>query len=188
MRKRLVRRETGGVRFVTFSCFRRLPLLSNPRIADLFAAELARVRREHGMRLYAWVAMPEHVHLMAQPMDGVTLERSLRSIKVALARRVVHRWRAMRASILDTITTDAGAVRCWQYGGGFERNVGDGSEFIREVCSIHRNPVERGLVARSEDWRWSSVRWWGGTREGECDPPPATLAKRLAWNHWENWK
>lgn len=45
MRKRHARRETGGVRFVTFLCFRRLPLLSNPRIADLFAAELARVRR-----------------------------------------------------------------------------------------------------------------------------------------------
>ncbi len=101
MRKRLVRRETGGVRFVTFSCFRRLPLLSNPRIADHFAAALARVRREHGMRLFAWVTMPEHVHLMVQPMNGVTLERSLRSIKVALARRVVQRWRAMRASILN---------------------------------------------------------------------------------------
>lgn len=43
MRKRLVRRETRGVRFVTFSCFRRLPLLSNPRIADRFAAELSRL-------------------------------------------------------------------------------------------------------------------------------------------------
>ncbi len=101
MRKRLVRRETCGVRFVTFSCFRRLPLLSSPRIADHFAAALARVRREHGMRLFAWVTMPEHVHLMVQPMNGVTLERSLRSIKVALARRVVQRWRAMRASILN---------------------------------------------------------------------------------------
>jgi putative transposase len=24
---------------------------------------------------------------------------------------------------------------------------------------IHANPVRRGLVARAEDWQWSSARW-----------------------------
>jgi len=29
---------------------------------------------------------------------------------------------------------------------------------------IHANPVRRGLVARAEDWEWSSARWYAGLR------------------------
>jgi putative transposase len=29
---------------------------------------------------------------------------------------------------------------------------------------IHANPVRRGLVARIEDWEWSSARWYAGIR------------------------
>jgi hypothetical protein len=29
---------------------------------------------------------------------------------------------------------------------------------------IHANPVRRGLVARPEDWEWSSARWYAGLR------------------------
>jgi len=25
---------------------------------------------------------------------------------------------------------------------------------------MHRNPVARGLVAKPEEWRWSSYRWY----------------------------
>ena len=30
------------------------------------------------------------------------------------------------------------------------------------VDYIHGNPVRRGLVARPEDWQWSSARWYAG--------------------------
>jgi len=31
---------------------------------------------------------------------------------------------------------------------------------------MHRNPVTRGLVARAEDWRWSSYRWYALQERG----------------------
>lgn len=27
---------------------------------------------------------------------------------------------------------------------------------------LHANAVHRGLVAKAEDWKWSSARWFGG--------------------------
>src|SRR5262249_10195557 len=73
-RKRMRRWETPGqTRFVTFSCQHRLPLFRNQRIAQLFVDRLAEARREHQLRVFAWVVMPEHVHLLCRPPQGIAL-------------------------------------------------------------------------------------------------------------------
>ncbi len=188
IRKRLRRREApGDVRFVTFSCQRRLPLLGDPATRDMFSRELAAARLSHGFQLFAWVVMPEHVHLLLRPADGATLGAALRSLKTAVAKRVVNQWREQDDRRIAQILTARGDARFWQKGGGFDRNVRDGQEFCREVRYTHRNPVERGLVAKPEDWAWSSVRWWMGQRDGvvECDPPPGDPQ---SWVSWKGYK
>jgi putative transposase len=185
IRKRMRRWENpGAVRFVTFSCQRRLPLLGRPAIRDLFAEQLASARREHGFELYAWVAMPEHAHLLLRPRPEAKLADALRSLKTSIARQVVGRWRELQAPILAELRTSRGTLRFWQKGGGFDRNVRTMEEFCREVLYTHRNPVERELVKEPDEWKWSSVRWWMGAREGEieCDPPPGDP------RNWELWK
>jgi len=50
IRRRLHRREeTNRVRFVTFSCYRRLPLLVNPRICGLLVELVDRARAANGV-------------------------------------------------------------------------------------------------------------------------------------------
>jgi putative transposase len=188
IRKRMKRREIDGdIRFITFSCQRRLPLLSNPAIADLFADRLAWTRRNHKFKLYAWVLMPEHVHLLVLPARGSTLEAALRSLKLSFSTRVLARWKQVAPGMLKKIDDGQGNPRFWQAGGGFDRNVRHMTEFMREVRYIHRNPVERGLVLTPELWRWSSVRWWMGHRDAEidCDGPPETGAE---WSRWQGFK
>ena len=188
LRKRMRRwEEPGGVRFLTFSCHRRSPLLRNPAIADLFSQTLSATRRTYGFELFAWVVMPEHVHLLLRPGPDAPLGAALRSIKTSVAKRVVARWRELGAPIVETLRTGRGDVRFWQKGGGLDRTVRDEREFCREVWYIHTNPVKRGLVGRAEDWRWSSRRWWMGKREGEveCDPPPGD---RRVWEAWRGYK
>ena len=50
----------------------------------------------------------------------------------------------------------------WQ-GESYDHWVRDETEFIRIIAYIENNPVKAGLVARSEDRRWSSAweRRWG---------------------------
>jgi putative transposase len=174
----------GGWRFITFSCNRRLPLLSNDTICQLFLESLDESRRKHGFQLFAWVIMPEHVHLLMQPRLDADLSDALLSLKLAVSKVVIARWRQLNAPILARITDSDGTPRYWQPGGGFDGNVRSLLEFCREVRYIHRNPVKRGLVEAPEHWRWSSVRWWMGEREGEfpCDPPPGKYER---WNRWK---
>jgi putative transposase len=76
----------GQVRFVTFSCQRRLPLFSNPRIAQEFVLAMADARRRHKAELFAWVVMPEHVHLLLRPAAQHPLGPMLRSLKMAVSK------------------------------------------------------------------------------------------------------
>jgi putative transposase len=185
IRKRMRRRE-GGVRFITFSCQGRLPLLSNPRIADLFLDRLAAARARLSIELFAYVVMPEHVHLLVRSPRDQPLDRALLWLKLAVAQRVIRRWRESAPSMLKRIDDGHGSPRFWQKGGGFDRNVRDLSEFSREVRYIHHNPVERGLVTAPRLWKWSSVRWWGQREnEVECDPPP--MSHEVDWSTWKGY-
>lgn len=183
LRKRLKRREViGGVRYITFSCHRRSPLLGNPSIRDVFVRALYAARARFRFELYAWVVMPEHVHLMLRPPEGLALDAILKALKQSVAQTVIARWKQLNATVLDSITVH-GRIRFWQRGGGFDRNVRDQSELAREIRYIHRNPIERGLVQSPEDWVWSSLRWWMGIGSDDqpCDTPPGDPRSWAAW-------
>lgn len=181
---RMRRREiTGNIRFITFSCHQRFALLGSAPIRDVFVDSLRRSRSRYKYELFAWVVMPEHIHLLIRPTE-TSLVPILRFIKLSSSQRVLSRWKALNAPVLRTITLDDGTPRFWQKGGGFDRNVRHMSEFCREVRYIHNNPVTRGLVDKPETWRWSSVHWWMQPRECDlmCDSPPGGPGS------WGNWK
>jgi putative transposase len=182
IRRRLRRREEPDrIRFVTFSCYHRLPLLGNPGICRLVLDRLEAARAPHGVEIIAWVIMPEHVHLLVRPGPGVPLGRTLRSVKMSIAKRVLARWGELRAPVLERVASRTGP-RFWQAGGGFDRNVRDDDELSREIRYIHENPVERGLAAEPTAWRWSSVHWWMGRREGEF---PCVYPRGEEWPRWQ---
>ena len=55
--------------------------------------------------------------------------------------------------------------RFWQPGGGYNRNITRISTLRSMIEYLHGNPVRRGLVAKAEDWEWSSARWYAGLRQ-----------------------
>ncbi|MAY74800.1 MAG: hypothetical protein CMJ31_08840 [Phycisphaerae bacterium] len=163
--------NANHARFLTFSCFRRLPLFSNDLIKDAFVERLTETRRRHALKLHAWVVMPEHVHLILRCEAEVTVAQVLRTLKIGLAKDVISRWRDLDAPIIDRVTDSRGQTRFWQRGGGYDRNLLMGSELFKKIEYVHRNPVRRGLVEQPSAWRWSSARWWSGDRDGvlPCD-------------------
>lgn len=81
----------GDLHFITFSCYKRLPLLKSARARDVFVRELARVRDELGFGLMGYVVMPEHVHfLMSEPPRG-TPSTVLQKLKLRVARKMRER-------------------------------------------------------------------------------------------------
>src|SRR4051812_33241135 len=124
------RRETPNqTRFLTFSCYDRRPLFGNALIRDLFVEHLEKARLELGFVVYAWVVMPEHVHLLVLPRsEGAGVPTILSRIKRPLALKVIRRWRELNAPILRDVTDSSGLTRFWQKGGGYDRNMRDQDE------------------------------------------------------------
>ncbi len=160
--------EPGQARELVFSCYRRYPFLGRDRTRLWFLEELETARREWSFDLWAYVLMPEHVHLLIYP-HGPKPEvgRIVGQIKEAVARRAIAYVEEHAPQWLARITVHEGGRtrrRFWQPGGGYDRNVVEPSTAHEMVEYIHANPVRRGLVARAEDWEWSSARWYAGVR------------------------
>jgi putative transposase len=59
------------LRFITSSCYRRLPLLGSAHARNVFVQILNEVRDQFGFALVGFVVMPEHVHLLiGEPKRG----------------------------------------------------------------------------------------------------------------------
>jgi putative transposase len=147
--------ETGRSHFVTFSCYHRRPLFDADPARRVFELALERVRRSFGLCVYAYVVMPEHVHLLvSEPMRDL-LAVALKPLKQGVSRRLVGE-----------------AEHFWQkrY---YDFNVRNYRQFMEKLRYIHWNPVKRGLCERPEDWEWSSFRQYAtgcdGRVEIECE-------------------
>jgi len=78
--------DLGTARFVTFCCFRMQPSLKGSTTIRLLLRHLDEARHKHRFRLWGYVVMPEHVHLVMLPRDGMKLGLVIREIKSKMAR------------------------------------------------------------------------------------------------------
>ena len=141
----------GQSHFVTFCCYHRRRLLTTNESRRIFESALERVRRTFKLRVYGYVLMPEHVHLLLSEPQQDTLADALKSLKQGVSRRLI-----------------GDAQHFWQkrY---YDFNIRDYPQFMEKLRYIHRNPVKAGLCERPEDWEWSSFRHYATGREGRVE-------------------
>ena len=130
--------KAESLHFITFSCFGRLPYLEASETKDVVEAVLEAVRARHGARVYAYVLMPEHVHLLMNEPPSILVAQFLKAFKQITSRKL-----------------KGDRERFWQerY---FDGNIHGESARSEVIRYIHRNPVKRGLAASPEQYRWSS--------------------------------
>lgn len=140
--------QSGQTHFVTFGCYHRAPSFASDAAKAIFEAGLERVRLSYELCVYAYVVMPEHVHLLIGEPQRATLAVALKSLKQGTSRRLIGE-----------------AAHFWQkrY---YDFNVRDHEQFVEKLRFIYRNPVQRGLCQNPQDWPWSSFRHYATGDEG----------------------
>ena len=97
------------------------------------------MRLRFKMRIYGYVVMPEHVHLLVSEPTPETLANAMHFIKLSFTKRLRR----------------PGSFWQKRY---YDRNLRDATEFDEKLGYIHLNPVKRGLVKGPAEWEWSSFR------------------------------
>ena len=80
----------------------------------------------------------------------------MQALKLGFARRILHQARRRRNAAQPQVFQQA-PQHIWQKR-FYDFNIWTGRKRVEKLRYIHRNPVERGLVASPELWRWSSYR------------------------------
>src|SRR5580698_4486820 len=152
----------GSLHFITWSCYRRKPLLGNSARRDLVLTVIELMRVRYRFAVIGYVVMPEHVHLLiSEPFIGDP-SKIIQAVKLSVSRRLA--------------IAGESSGRFWQ-SRFYDFNLWSQQKEVEKLKYMHRNPVVRGLVASPEDWRWSSYRSYAYGEAG--------LVRINDWTWWE---
>ena len=149
--------HAGDLHFITFSCYQRRPYFDHVSARDRFESALERMRTRYWFVVIGYVVMPEHVHILINEPKVGTLAGAIQALKLSVAVRERQR-------------------PFWQprY---HDFNVFSSAKRTEKLRYLHRNPVKRGLVAKPEDWAWSSFRHYAAGFDG-------TVEIESSWTAW----
>src|ERR1039458_4522413 len=80
--------KAEALHFITFSCFHRLPPLDAPDPKNTVEAVLEQTRARHQARVYAYVLMPEHVHLLINEPPSILMAQFFKAVKQITSREL----------------------------------------------------------------------------------------------------
>src|SRR5450631_1286824 len=95
----------GHLHFITFTCYRRLPLLRSVRARNVFVSILGEVRDRYGFSLVGYVVMPEHIHLLIGEPGKATPSTVMQVLKQRVSRRLRRTRRTHAAHFNLTVAT-----------------------------------------------------------------------------------
>lgn len=180
MEKFRVSKDTPSL-YITAVAKDRLPVFQTDAIKSVTCQALDEARASCGFLLFAYVIMPDHLHLLAdspRPPSEV-----LRYIKGTIAHRVIEylKEKGYESSLRKLRHTEWKRQHRYSLW-GYESNVFSvfsESVFAQKVNYIHLNPVRGSLVERAIDYRWSSARCW--QRCERDDEPLRVDLDRIVW-------
>jgi len=129
--------------------------LSDNHAKELFIYHLNQARQKHDFKIYGYVIMPEHVHLVIYPPENMKLGLVIREIKSKMAREYFFE----KEMGFPNSKPVFWMKRC------YDHNCRTNETVIEKINYCHKNPVIRGLVKSPGEWIWSSYNYYKGETE-----------------------
>ena len=167
--------------YITIVAKNRLPVFQTDEIKLITCHALDEARKSGNFLIFAYVIMPDHLHLLTDCPD--TSADVLRRIKGLTARRVIDNlkeqgFQTSLAKLRHEEWKRKHSYSLWQQ----EKNVlsifSEGM-LMQKVNYIHLNPVRAEMAERPADYRWSSARIW--QRIPTDDEPLNVDLDRITW-------
>ena len=153
--------------FITTTAVERVHLFKRDVIKRIIADSLTYVRAERWISLYAFVIMPNHVHIIVHFEQGHSLADVMRDFKKHTSKQIIRQYQAENSQqVLAFLRQAAGEApdqqyRVWEEGYD-ARNVFSPDFLRQKVEYVHNNPCQSRwqLAERPEEYPWSSARYY----------------------------
>ena len=162
--------------FVTTRTYNDVRIFQKKENTELFLRILYEVKGKLNFLLIAFVIMLDHLHLMIVPDRRNTISDVMRHFKGRFA-RFYNKSRRMNSAdygkkviVHRTGNLSPSEAKIWQEG-FYDHVIRNKKEFLQKLNYIHNNPVTAGMVAKPEDYKFSSAsgiykidleRYYGG--------------------------
>jgi REP element-mobilizing transposase RayT len=151
----------GYAYFITTKIKNYIKVFETKLYFDIIIDNVNFYREKFGFKLWGYVIMPEHIHLMIHLGDKNDLSKIMEQFKRYTSKQMLKQLKKDKKSHLIKPFTIANVKKekhmVWEEG---FRGLGIRSErvFNIKMNYIHNNPVKRGLVEKPEDYTYSSYR------------------------------
>ncbi len=153
--------------FLTATVLEWLPVFTRQETVDILFDSWIYLQEQQGLRLYGFVVLENHLHVVAQSNN---LPATWTKFKSYTARRIIdyllrHRLEMFLKHMRSGFKAQRNdrTYQFWQEGS--HPQMIEGREMlVQKVEYIHQNPVKRGYVDKPEHWRWSSAGNYAGMK------------------------
>ena len=169
-RSRYVLTQVDQPHFITITVLNWLPVFTRVDTVNILLDSLKYLSQE-GMKIYAYVILENHLHLIAQSQH---IDKDIQRFKSYTANKLLSYLKDRKVqTLLDQFVFYKKAHKAdrqyqfWQE--GFHPELIQHQDMMNQKIEyIHQNPVKRGYVDEAEHWRYSSARNYMG-KEGLID-------------------
>jgi len=167
--------------YLTSVAHDRLPVFRVDEIKRIMCAALNEVRESGKFSLYAYVIMPDHLHVITD--STLPPSKTLQFINGISSRRIIdylkaHGYEDSLAKLRHEIRPRRYSHSVWDHHPN-TRLLWNENMLMERVNYTHQNPVRAGIVNYPEVYRWSSVRCW--KRNILEDEPLLMDIDRIRW-------
>jgi REP element-mobilizing transposase RayT len=159
-------KDQYGLHYLTFQVVDWVDLFTRKIYRDLVIDSFKFMITNKGFQLFAYVIMSNHIHMLAQSIDG-KLSENIRDIKKFTSVKIIETIKLTKESrkvwMLNVFKSNASERQTNKYYQVWTHENHAmhiySNEFIREKIEyIHNNPVRAGIVENPEDYLYSSAR------------------------------
>ena len=162
--------EQDKLHFVTLQVVEWVDIFTRENYRNIILENLTYCRKNKGLEIYSWVIMSNHLHLLIKSNKG-ELSDTLRDFKSYTSKKILDEIKSCNESrrdwMLNLFKTAAfqhkrnSEYQFWTHENHSEYIFSN--KFIEQKIEyIHDNPVRAGIVAKPEEYRYSSAIDYAG--------------------------
>ena len=151
----------GRACFTTHVVHDHTPIFCHHNYFSVICDSLTWCRHHAGLKVYGFVIMPDHVHLLSAADNSAALQDTLARFRRFTALELLKRLKWDKVEwAMNALNSSESGQSLWE-SGFYPVDASRADIFDQKLEYLHENPVRRGFVKEAQDWAYSSARnYW----------------------------